>query len=62
MESTQDIPEDLADMLKAHDSYQTFLALRDKVRIQYLEWINEAKKEETRVKRIEHVAVKVAGR
>jgi uncharacterized protein YdeI (YjbR/CyaY-like superfamily) len=62
MKDETELPEDLLYMLQARDALNTFLALKGSARKHYLDWIDEAKKEDTRARRIETVANKLAGR
>ncbi len=62
MKHEGELPEDLLYMLQARDALNTFLALKVSAREHYLDWIDEAKKEETRARRIEAVANKLSGR
>lgn len=57
-----DLPGDLGAALKAHAAAQGHWdAFSAGKRRDYIEWVREAKREETRVKRIETIVAQVAG-
>jgi len=58
-ERTVDVPTDLAAALSAAGATDTFAALAPSHRKEYVRWITEAKKEETRARRVAEAVVAI---
>ena len=58
-ERTVDVPQDLADALDAAAAMDGFAALAPSHRKEYVRWVTEAKKAETRQKRIADAVVRI---
>ena len=57
--TTPTIPEDLAEALKKNEvAWKNFSGFSNSTKLQYVYWINDAKKDETRRKRIASVVLK----